>query len=324
MVDLDRFSRAWLKDKLKSQEVVMRWIMDQSKVHGDVVLTPPATDKAPTYHLYVSHDDGRNGQVKVLSFNARDGQIDLIYYDLGRVAPFNSQERMDSYQASLSRLVPGMGGKPGRYGVIKLPFLANPANVSELLDLVGAALRDVRVADGRLPSQARNPPPGALAATTVGGFGTGDAEADALTGAEFDPDAIDADEERRLASIKDRRGQTAFRKALLEAYGERCAISGCSTVEVLEAAHIYPYRGDDTQAVTNGILLRSDLHTLFDLGLLNVEPADYRVVMDATLKGGEYGQFDGQRLDLPANEKFRPSALALRWRERQGASETGT
>lgn len=141
---------------------------------------------------------------------------------------------------------------------------------------------------------------------------------------EFDPGTIDADNERRLASVKVRQGQPAFRKALLEAYGQRCAISGCATVEVLEAAHIYPHRGDDTQAVTNGILLRSDLHTLFDLRLLNVEPTDYRIVMHETLKEGEYGQFDGQRLNLPANERSRPSALALRWRERQGASETGT
>jgi putative restriction endonuclease len=85
------------------------------------------------------------------------------------------------------------------------------------------------------------------------------------------PDELtaDLDEDMRdwaLRCIAARRGQAAFRAALIDAYGGRCSITGCDAVEALEAAHISPYKGDHTNDVTNGLLLRADLHTLFDLG----------------------------------------------------------
>jgi hypothetical protein len=68
--------------------------------------------------------------------------------------------------------------------------------------------------------------------------------------------------------IKERRGQQKFRNILRERYGESCMVSGCCLMDVIEAAHIAPYRGEKDNHPANGILLRADLHTLFDLDLL--------------------------------------------------------
>jgi hypothetical protein len=92
----------------------------------------------------------------------------------------------------------------------------------------------------------------------------------------FSPlDVIDA-RRKIMASIVQRRGQRTFRESLMKAYDGRCAISGCPVPQILEAAHIFPYRGDATNDVTNGLLLRSDLHTLFDCGLIAVDERTQR------------------------------------------------
>lgn len=131
---------------------------------------------------------------------------------------------------------------------------------------------------------------------------------------EFDPDqCIDA-RRRRLAEVVQRQGQAEFRHALLAAYDGRCAISNCAVETVLEAAHIMAYEGPTTNSVQNGLLLRADLHTLFDAGLISVEPETYMVEVDAAIRSSEYGQFHGRQLRLPAAVGQRPSARALRAR----------
>ena len=113
-----------------------------------------------------------------------------------------------------------------------------------------------------------------------------------------------------LRAVAQRRGQAIFRSRLLEAYGGRCAISGYSALEVLEAAHILPYRGDHTHRLDNGLLLRADLHTLFDCGLLWVGP-DFTVVLAPILLGGEYAEIHGKPLRMPGSEEARPNAEHL-------------
>ena len=137
----------------------------------------------------------------------------------------------------------------------------------------------------------------------------------------FDPtDIVDA-RERVLAAIMRRRGQPAFRKALMAAYGGRCAITGCDVTEVLEAAHIHPYLGPETNHVTNGILMRADIHTLFDLHLIAVEPSTLTVRIAPGLRGGDYESLHGVSLRVPSSDAFRPSAPALLARaERAGVS----
>jgi hypothetical protein len=75
----------------------------------------------------------------------------------------------------------------------------------------------------------------------------------------------------RYRAIKERRGQADFRARLLEAYGRRCCISGCRVEALLEAAHIRPHAEEPNYDTRNGLLLRADLHTLYDLHLLGVD-----------------------------------------------------
>lgn len=128
---------------------------------------------------------------------------------------------------------------------------------------------------------------------------------------EFDPDDIEDARERVARTIAQRRGQQAFRGALLTAYGGRCAISGCAVVDVLEAAHIVPYRGAATNVVSNGILLRADLHTLFDCGLIAIDPEQMTVVISSSLRNSGYRQLDGRPLRLPDSAANAPSRKAL-------------
>jgi hypothetical protein len=78
--------------------------------------------------------------------------------------------------------------------------------------------------------------------------------------AAFDPMGIKDARQRMFSSIVRRQGQPAFRKQLLVAYKGQCAITGCEVESVLEAAHIVPYMGLETNHPGNGLLLRADLH----------------------------------------------------------------
>ncbi len=91
---------------------------------------------------------------------------------------------------------------------------------------------------------------------------------------DFTPKSQEETRERISRSIAQRRGQPKFRKDLLEAYGYHCAITGCDAEEALEAAHIIPYCETEDNAIYNGLLLRADIHTLFDLSLITIAPGD--------------------------------------------------
>ena len=117
--------------------------------------------------------------------------------------------------------------------------------------------------------------------------------------------------DRVIASIVRRRGQPEFRKALIEAYSSRCAISGCDAVEALEACHIVPYGGPQTNSVSNGLLLRGDLHTLFDLGLLAVDTSNMTVVIAPSLKSTDYREFSEKTISVPKGMSNMPSLDAL-------------
>jgi len=107
------------------------------------------------------------------------------------------------------------------------------------------------------------------------------------------------------------RGQARFRTILFDAYGRKCAISCCDAADALEAAHIAPYLGSHSDHVQNGLLLRADLHSLFDLGLLSVDPTTFTVVIASDLERTTYGDLAGLKLSLPADPQQRPSPDAL-------------
>lgn len=112
---------------------------------------------------------------------------------------------------------------------------------------------------------------------------------------------------------KVRIGQGAFRLSVTDAYTKRCAITGEKTLPVLEAAHIKPYAEAGPNIVTNGLLLRSDMHKLFDDGYITVTP-DYKVEISKRIReefenGREYYQYHGKDLlIIPQAPSNRPRA----------------
>ena len=127
----------------------------------------------------------------------------------------------------------------------------------------------------------------------------------------FSPEGPLDGRERALASIVRRRGQPQFRRGLLEAYEGRCAISGFDAEEALEAAHIVPYRGPETNHPSNGLLLRADLHSLFDLGLISVDTSTMTIIVAPRLLQTSYGALSGTALRIPNVPGTRPSVEAL-------------
>lgn len=125
----------------------------------------------------------------------------------------------------------------------------------------------------------------------------------------FDPAMIEDGRERVAREIAIRRGQAVFRRQLLEAYG-CCAMTGCCVEAALEAAHIVPYQGPGTNHPSNGLILRADLHTLFDLGLLAVDHETLAILVASRLDGTEYEVLRGQVLRL-APGRTSPSKEAL-------------
>ncbi len=121
------------------------------------------------------------------------------------------------------------------------------------------------------------------------------------------------DRQKVLAELVRRRGQGKFRQELLLAYGEACAVTGCQILEVLEAAHIIPHRGTSSNHIQNGILLRADIHSLFDRGLISIEPITKKVRLAPALKDDPtYGRLDGLTIALPRAVSQQPSDELLK------------
>jgi hypothetical protein len=127
----------------------------------------------------------------------------------------------------------------------------------------------------------------------------------------FEPSSPMTASQNTLEAIIRRRGQKEFRHSLLAAYSGRCAITGCDVPELLEAAYILGYKGRQTNHISNGLLLRSDIHTLFDLRLITVDGSTFTVKVHPSLRGGEYGELSGKKISLPEYASLRPNAVAL-------------
>lgn len=108
-----------------------------------------------------------------------------------------------------------------------------------------------------------------------------------------------------------RQGQAKFRLDLLNAYGFRCAATEYDVPEGLEAAHIRPYRGAHTNETRNGILLRADIHNLFDYGIVGVDPEAMKFVLNQRARGSKYAHLHGQQLRLPDDPRREPDRKLL-------------
>ena len=131
------------------------------------------------------------------------------------------------------------------------------------------------------------------------------------------PEASNDDNESTNTSPrKVRRGQAAFKRRLMRLYDGRCAISGVGVEQVLVAAHIVDHALTGNNHSSNGLILRSDLHSLFDSGLLTINPDSLVVSVCKTLNESEYYRdFHGKKLRNRI-DKSKPSAELLRTKNR--------
>jgi putative restriction endonuclease len=130
-----------------------------------------------------------------------------------------------------------------------------------------------------------------------------------------------APEERfgQPTKIVPRLGQGAFRVGVLEAYNRECALSGGRVLPALDAAHIIPFGEGGSHELSNGILLRKDIHSVFDAGYATFDD-DFRLVVSNRVKtefnnGNEYLRLKGERLKLPKQIQLRPSLDNIRWHQ---------
>jgi HNH endonuclease len=118
-----------------------------------------------------------------------------------------------------------------------------------------------------------------------------------------------------------RLGQGIFRVAVTEAYNRACAVTQEHSLPALEAAHIKPFALDGPHSVSNGLLLRSDLHRLFDRGYITVTP-DYKLEVSKLLRehfrnGKSYYPLHGKEIVVPRTVSQRPDPELLRWHNKQ-------
>ena len=117
--------------------------------------------------------------------------------------------------------------------------------------------------------------------------------------------------------VRPRLGQGTFRVAVTDAYRRACAVTGEHSLPALEAAHIKPYSLGGEHAVHNGLLLRSDIHRLFDKGYVTVtEDLCFEVsrrLKDDYENGRSYYPLHGRRVATPGDEAERPDRAALAW-----------
>jgi hypothetical protein len=125
------------------------------------------------------------------------------------------------------------------------------------------------------------------------------------------PQGQDEASSRIQRSILLRKGDFDLRQRLLGAYNDRCAISRCGVQQVLEVAYLVPSNAASTQDPSNAILLRSDLHLLFDLHLLAINPDTLTVEIAPWLQDSYYSRLVGLPLYLPLSSSLSPSLQSL-------------
>jgi len=117
--------------------------------------------------------------------------------------------------------------------------------------------------------------------------------------------------------VKPRLGQGAFRVLVTDIYGRRCAVTQERTLPALDAAHIRPYSDGGEHEAKNGLLLRRDIHSLFDAGYVTVSPELHfevsRRIREEFDNGKHYYALHGQRIIAPEQVGQRPDPGALAW-----------
>lgn len=126
--------------------------------------------------------------------------------------------------------------------------------------------------------------------------------------------------QREMAERWARPGQAAFRTALLELFGGKCAISGCYSLDAIDAAHIIGVDGEGEDKVSNGLILRADLHRLFDRDLMAINPKS-GLVNFAPQCGRDYEDLDRVSVNFPIRGP-KLAAFNARWRRFKAKGRT--
>lgn len=117
--------------------------------------------------------------------------------------------------------------------------------------------------------------------------------------------------------VRPRLGQGTFRVLVTDSYQRRCAVSGEKTLPALDAAHIRPYREGGSHDASNGILMRRDIHSLFDAGYVTITP-ELRFEVSGRIReefsnGRHYYALHGSSIAVPDRPILRPNRAALQW-----------
>ncbi|WP_068792362.1 HNH endonuclease [Brevibacillus laterosporus] len=115
-----------------------------------------------------------------------------------------------------------------------------------------------------------------------------------------------------ISKSKERIGQATFRQNVMNAYDYKCAVTGETCTEVLQAAHIQPYINENSNHIQNGIALRVDIHKLFDSGLITIN-LEYVVIVSSKLMNSDYLKLNGKKINLPKKCVDYPSIEALKF-----------
>jgi hypothetical protein len=115
----------------------------------------------------------------------------------------------------------------------------------------------------------------------------------------------------KIRKTRVRVGQSKFRKEMLNQFGEICALSGLSHLNGLDAAHLYSYAAIGEHHYNGGLLLRKDLHKLFDLGLIAINVSSMKIILASSLqKIGQYKDLHGSTLKVQISKETK-----MHWEE---------
>lgn len=121
---------------------------------------------------------------------------------------------------------------------------------------------------------------------------------------------------RVVVTVRQRKGQRKFREKLLKIYEGKCVFSNCSIKEVLHACHINPHSISGINLSSNGLILRSDLHDLFDQNLIAIAPNDFTIRVSNKLLNTDYYIFNNKKIKHRNDDKLPDEeGLIRRWQE---------
>jgi len=117
----------------------------------------------------------------------------------------------------------------------------------------------------------------------------------------------------KLLKLATRPAQAVFRMQLIDRHGAKCMISNCDILEALDACHISPYLGLDDNHLENGLILRKDLHALFDADLIGIHPHSLTISLSRKLSMSEYRSLAGKNVLLSHTNCLSIPALEIKW-----------